>query len=580
MLFFKKLFKSFVSLLAAALITTQFAQAGLTEEHKSQLVNEMKVIAGIYNNQYAPKQWKEKHLGWNIEAEINSALNKINSATSVYEYRNALLGFVKSTQDYHVSMGFYSTEKASLPFSVRTIEGKTLLVQINRDKLSKEAFPFSVGDQLLAIDEKTLPVLLGELVAKIGHNVPTTDLALADIYVTRRSGGANMQVPRGPVTLTLQRVKDKTAVTHQLVWEYQIEEIPGTKGSESFFNSMLNFNLSSEITKKIMPLVLPLVLPLPEMKSELALQFTNSGTSWGIGEKTSFIPELGEKIWQSADDSIFDAYIYLNSAGKLVGVIRIPSYTPEDEDLAIKEMAALIEKMEKQTSALVIDQVNNPGGSVFYLYSLVSLLVSESAATPRHKMSLNEDLVNSAYTTLNSLKSVKNDAEAKKTLGESLSGYPVSYQVVVNVRDYCNFILAQWSAGKKLSDPYFIWGVDRINPSAKTHYTKPIVVLVNELDFSGGDFFPAILQDNKRATIVGTRTAGAGGYVNSISFPNSFGFSIISFTGSIAERVDRNPIENLGVTPDIELTVTIDDIRKNFSVYTAKVNKIVDALIK
>jgi len=240
----------------------------------------------------------------------------------------------------------------------------------------------------------------------------------------------------------------------------------------------------------------------------------------------------------------------------------------------------LIERMEKQTSALVIDQVNNPGGSVFYLYSLVSLFVSESASTPRHKMSLNEALVNNASATLNELKSIKNDNEAKKALGPSFDGYPTSYQTVVNMRDYCNFILDQWSAGKKITDPYFIMGVDHINPNSKVNYTKPIVLLVNELDFSGGDFFPAIMQDNKRATIVGTRTAGAGGYVNSMSFPNSFGFSRISFTGSIAERADLNPIENLGVTPDIQLQLTIDDIRSGLKGYAAKVKKIVDNLIE
>ena len=131
-----------------------------------------------------------------------------------------------------------------------------------------------------------------------------------------------------------------------------------------------------------------------------------------------------------------------------------------------------------------------------------------------------------------------------------------------------------------MTDPYFIWGVDRINPNNKVKYSKPIVIIINELDFSGGDFFPAILQDNKRATIVGSRTAGAGGYVNSIAFPNSFGFAGISFTGSIGERTDKNPIENLGVTPDVEIKLTVEDVRKGFTQYLGKVKSTVDSLIK
>lgn len=562
------LFKSVIALVSIALVSVA-AQAQISQDYKNKLADEMKFIANVYSHQYAPKQWKEKHLGWSLEAELNTALAKIQAANSVHDYRNALADFVESTQDYHVSIRFYSTEKASLPLSVRTIEGKTLLVGINRDKLPLDSFPFAVGDELIALDNKPVSEILTDLMSSEGKNVPGTDLALANLYLTSRSGRGNMKVPQGPVTLTLQRAKETTPVTHQLMWEYQKEQIPGSIGLGQLTESA-----------QIPSTKLSRLMPSPKMVSNEALDLIDTEPNWSIGDKTSFIPALGEKIWQSASDSIFDAYIYLNEAGKLIGVIRIPSYMPEDADAAIKEMTATIEKMEKQTSALVIDQVNNPGGSVFYLYSLVSLLVSESVSTPRHQMSLNEEIVSQSIETLNELKSITNDAEAKKMMGSSASGYPISYQFVANIRDFCNFIINQWNMGKKLSDPYFIWGVDRINPNTKTRYTKPIVLLVNELDFSGGDFFPAILQDNKRVTVVGTRTAGAGGYVNVLQFANLFGFSSISFTGSLADRANHRPIENLGVTPDIELSLTVDDVRNKFTGYTTKIKEIVNSLIK
>jgi C-terminal processing protease CtpA/Prc len=102
---------------------------------------------------------------------------------------------------------------------------------------------------------------------------------------------------------------------------------------------------------------------------------------------------------------------------------------------------------------------------------------------------------------------------------------------------------------------------------------------VNELDFSGGDFFPATLQDNKRVTIIGTRTSGAGGYVEPTKFPNLFGLEMVTVTGSIAERIDKNPIENLGVTPDVQLPMTIEDYRNNFSHYLDEVKKILASKI-
>jgi C-terminal processing protease CtpA/Prc len=104
--------------------------------------------------------------------------------------------------------------------------------------------------------------------------------------------------------------------------------------------------------------------------------------------------------------------------------------------------------------------------------------------------------------------------------------------------------------------------------------------MINELDFSGGDFFPAILQDNKRVTLVGSRTSGAGGYVLPLKFTNSFGLEAITFTGSLAERVDKNPIENLGVTPDVPIEMTAKDYQTGFTDYVSKVKAVVSEKLK
>ena len=138
--------------------------------------------------------------------------------------------------------------------------------------------------------------------------------------------------------------------------------------------------------------------------------------------------------------------------------------------------------------------------------------------------------------------------------------------------DFSRFVINQWNSGKRLTDLTDLQGVGHIDPSAVVQYKKPIMVLVNELDFSGGDFFPAILQDNKRAVIFGTRTSGAGGVVKSISYPNQLGISGFSLTGSIAFRANGNPIENLGVTPDVKYARTAADIQNGFKGYAAAVN--------
>jgi hypothetical protein len=229
--------------------------------------------------------------------------------------------------------------------------------------------------------------------------------------------------------------------------------------------------------------------------------------------------------------------------------------------------------MQKTTDSLVIDQVNNPGGSVLYLYSLVSMLADQPMSTPRHRMAIAQADVVDALSQIEQLKSIKTEDDIAKG-GPAIQalggGYPVTLEFVNFTRAYAQFIASEWTAGHKLTTPYWIGGVDHINPSA-VHYTKPILLLINELDFSGGDFFPTIMQDNKRVTILGTRTAGAGGYVNDVTVPNNTGVASFRVTQSIAERSTGNPIENLGVAPDINYVMSVADYQNAFAPYVEAV---------
>jgi C-terminal processing protease CtpA/Prc len=96
---------------------------------------------------------------------------------------------------------------------------------------------------------------------------------------------------------------------------------------------------------------------------------------------------------------------------------------------------------------------------------------------------------------------------------------------------------------------------------APVRYTKPMIVLTDEFSASGADMFPAIIQDNGRAPLVGMRTMGAGGSV--VGFPcTPYTESICRITVSLMNRgrLIQTPeyptapyIEKIGVRPDIVL---------------------------
>lgn len=298
-----------------------------------------------------------------------------------------------------------------------------------------------------------------------------------------------------------------------------------------------------------------------------------------LGAKKSFVPKLG-KIWWSNDDKKFwNAYIFETPNHQLVGYLRIPHFI-DTEKSAIDELKEIIQILEERTEALVIDQVNNPGGLAFYMYAIASLLTDQALQTPKHRMAITHEDVYTAINMIPLLELIDSDSSAEGFFGDEMDGYPISYQFTQYWLEFCRFIEEQWNSGKKFTDPYHIYGVDHVNPNPIVHYTKPILCLINELDFSCADFLPAILQDNKRAKIMGTQTSGAGGYVLSNFIKSRFGIAGFGITGSIASRPDQNPIENLGVTPDINYELTPEDYQGGFQDYKQAVLDALNNLLK
>lgn len=536
--------------------------SGFNELHASNaqsMIGDLTIIKNILETSYAPAKWKTEYANWNLEKNYNHATQEILSVPSLKnkDFKRIISQFINSTQDHHVKVKFASTETAFLPFTVKAINGKYLVNWIDPGCTSLRVHAIQVGDELILFGGKPIEEVIARIKKESGFvgNTPT-EQSLAEYTLTSPAGKRGELVPKGPILITV-RSQEGTLKTTQLIWDHYKELIKYPILSP-LAADLIEIRSKSSVKK---PLGLNMLSPMADLYEGRYVRPTE------IGLEVSFLPDLGEKVWDSEDEN-FNAYIYQLGDFR-IGFIRIPHYkgTPEE----IEKFAEIIQLFEEYTDGLVIDQLNNPGGYLLYQYALLSCLTDHPLETPRHRLSITPSDVLMAYEDLEDLENIQSDEEAITNLPKNF--FIKNLNLALFLKNYCYFIINEWNQGRSITKPIYLDGVDFVNPHPKSRYTKPIILLINELDFSGGDFFPAILQDNKRATLFGSKTAGAGGCVHHVYFPSLNGIEGFSYTCSIAERKNGEPIENLGVTPDIEYNLSEDDIKNNYRDYINTLNE-------
>jgi hypothetical protein len=537
-----------------------------------KMKSHLDIIKNILEVGYAPAKWKESHFGWSLDEEINKAKNKIDIAgeLTTKDFQKIVRDFFMSMHDLHVSVRFHSTEYAALPFLVKGAGDRYFITNVKQDKLSPAIYHIEVGDEIVMFDGMpTHEAVLALQKETMCSTEEGTDRTLTELTLTNRSGAEGHNVPNGPIMIGTKKLYSEKIQYTQLTWDYEPELVSNRYKIPLDFDEQKPI-FEQEIFKPLM------ISGCDEFFKEIFKDDVNCGQR--IGGRRSFLPSLGKKWWTAGRKKEFHAYLYENEERNLIGYIRIPHFMGSMDD--VYDFAEIINFFEDRSDALIIDQVNNPGGSLFYMSALAGMLTDQPLHTPKHHVAINQDHVMQAAYLIPLFEDVMDDEDARSALGSSFYGIPVTHQMSKFFLNYFRFILSEWEAGHTLTSATHLYGFDKINPNPLANYSKPILILVNELSISCGDFFPAIMQDNNRAIIMGTKTSGAGGFVLPAHFPNILGLSHFRYTGSIAERLDKNPIENLGVTPDVPYKITDEDLQHSYRDYVNAVNKAISIIIK
>lgn len=557
-----------LSVICAACSPLSGVQYDMTQKDMIEFVDSVKYL---FDTRYAPNEWKQGYCRWDCSGEAEKLKSELKQSQNltVKEFQRKLCKFFNSTKDYHVGVCYYSTEMAYLPFCVKGVDGHYYVTIVDDERLG-EAYDIQIGDELVTFDGKPAKDVVARLKeTSTPCSSELTDQSLAEDKLTNRFGALGDVVPSRPVNVTFKSHKTGALNSYQLAWEHRPERIPDKQVKAMAHNAFPKLFDSERIKQER---ALPLAVTIKGLK------LNQPRDPNGYGERESFLPKLGEVIWSTSDADPFDAYLYIDGCQRVIGYLRIPHYMFEEKD--VEKLEEVIELFAEKAEALVLDQMNNPGGDLFLVYALASMLTDKPLVTPKEHILISQNDIMDSFMRLDFLEEVYTNEDARALIGESFHGNPVNYQLVLFIRQYCRFLQDQWLQGKYYTDLTHMYGIDQVNPHPKTRFTKPILLLINELDFSCGDFFPAIMKDNQRATLLGVRTAGAGGFVVAHYVPNRLGVKGMRLTGSLGIRPNGNPIENLGVEPDIVNRLTVEDIQGNYQNYVNKIHDTLNEMIQ
>jgi C-terminal processing protease CtpA/Prc len=263
---------------------------------------------------------------------------------------------------------------------------------------------------------------------------------------------------------------------------------------------------------------------------------------------SNFIQRLGKRV--------FDTYFsgtYSASDGTRIGYLRIPDFA----SAYLPDLDREIKYFQANTDVLVVDVMRNPGGSPYDVEDAISRL------TPRpYQGAVAEFHVTWIDVVL------QNEGVSDATY------YGADDETIAFLQLYQAEFQDAFMNKRGRTKPLPVTGSTLARTPVSFAYTKPVLVLADELSASAAEMFASLMQDNHIAPIFGYRTMGAGGVLLDGYLAAGI-YSEGSTTVTRGLMIRQQPVvtpdypttsyvENVGVRPDIaEDFMTADNLVNN-----------------
>jgi C-terminal processing protease CtpA/Prc len=530
-----------------------------------QKISDFQSLAALYAKRYGPYEWKRDALGVDL-FNITPWLAQVQATKNDLDFYEVMQQYVSSLNDAHDLYETPSSFQAGLNFTVDIYDGKLLVDNINRLRLPAAEFGFVIGYELVSIDgQDSQKQLDGLLRYEIAANPRSTRRLAAQLLTLRPQYIMPHAADVPEISVVVFRRPDGNLETYRIPWAKSGMPLtivgkyttPGATALISRHKKPGTRPTDPPVTSDETPLYLQVLNRLQNCRlpDKAVNGFGGQAPVFAASLPSSFVLRQGRSFLDPFYSGVFSA------GAHSIGFIRIPSFSPLNTTTALATFQNEIAFFQANTEALVVDDMRNPGGSVSYLNAIVSYLMPTTWRSIPFELRATSEWVDSVSSAL---------------VSAAAQGAPKSYTDLLQmIKDQ---IVAANSAMRGMTPPIPLDDVtiDR-SPAmdAKGNllaYTKPLIVLVDEMSASAGDAFAATIQDNARGPLVGWRTMGAGG---SVEFweAGTYSLGVSSVTESLMNR--KNPIvtadyptapyvENIGVRPDILVDyMTADNLNRN-----------------
>jgi len=526
--------------------------AQLSVEQREQ---DFRQLSSVFAKRYAPYEWKLELLKFDL-FEIDPWLKRVRAAADDIEYMEICAEYVASLQDTHTSYSAASSLIARLPMFVDIYDGKVLIESYDPFGFTPNTPPVAMGDELVSIDGKPVEQIMDELqrIRRRGSTVATRRAA-ADL-LTWRPQSAYPSAIRVPATaeVVLRKASGEEA-TYTVLWSRigvgfdKVGPTPFPRQAGSGDPRQPLFDALNDMWNWSAPSNDPLLMGATY--DEASGEIIPRRYLLGYGARNPvWNPPQGfqQRLGRVAADFHYSGT--WESEGLKLGLIRIPNFSPPATGL--QEFEREIAFMQQNTDGLVIDVMRNTGGGCHMLDAARRLI-------PRPFWFFGEEIraTRDRVSNMRLLYELAVLSRADQWIIDTFKGYADQLeQAHFENRGRTGPLPAcvPAPASSTSTPPSFE------QTPAEVVYTKPIIFLIDDFSTSAADIFPAMMQDNGRGPLVGTRTNGAGGSVS--SWPLLYSENSVSNTNTLVVR--REPvnipgypvtryIENVGAHADIPL---------------------------